>query len=61
LTREAEASASFRARCAEAGARVTGAVRRTSARPQDDAGVARVLGGEEARALAAEMGRRLSA
>jgi beta-N-acetylhexosaminidase len=58
LSREAERSPAFRARCEEAHARVMAARRRATARPLDDAGIAGVVGGAESRALAAEMARR---
>jgi beta-N-acetylhexosaminidase len=58
LTREAERSPAFRVRCEEAVARVAAARRRATARPLDDAAVARVVGGDESRAVAAEMARR---
>jgi beta-N-acetylhexosaminidase len=58
LTREAERSAALRARCDEARARVRAARARAKARPLDDAGIARVVGGAESRAVAAEMARR---
>jgi beta-N-acetylhexosaminidase len=58
LTRESERSPAFRARCEEAGARVREARARSTARPLDDAGVARVVAGEESRAVGAEIARR---
>ncbi|MDP9036811.1 MAG: beta-N-acetylhexosaminidase [Myxococcota bacterium] len=58
IAREAESSTSFRVRCAEAVSRVASAMRGASARPQDDAVIARALDGNEARALSAEMDRR---
>jgi beta-N-acetylhexosaminidase len=61
LAREAERSGSFRARCEEALARVHEARRRATARPADDAAIARLVGGEASRAVAAEMARRLAA
>ena len=59
LTRRAEASAGFRARCEQARARVFDARRRATARPLDGAAIARVVGGEQARHVAAEVARRL--
>ncbi|HXN33697.1 MAG TPA: beta-N-acetylhexosaminidase [Polyangiaceae bacterium] len=59
LTRKAEASPSFRARCEQAGARVTEARRHATARSPDDATVARVIGGEQARDVAGQIARRL--
>ena len=58
LSREAERSPAFRARCEEAHARVIDARRRATARPLDDPGIAGVIGGPESRAVAAEMTRR---
>ena len=58
LSREAERSPAFRARCEEAHARVIDARRRATARPLDDAGIAAVIGGAESSAVAAEMARR---
>jgi beta-N-acetylhexosaminidase len=60
LAREAERSPAFRARCEEACRRAAGARRRATARPLDDAGIARVVGGAESRAVAAEMAARSS-
>jgi len=58
ITREAERSPAFRARCEEAHARVGAARDRATARPLDDAALAGVVGGPESRAVAAEMARR---
>jgi beta-N-acetylhexosaminidase len=58
LVREAEASPAFRQRCEEACARGLDARRRSTARPLDDDGVARAIGGAESRAITAEMQRR---
>jgi beta-N-acetylhexosaminidase len=59
LTREAQASPAFRARCAEACARGLEARRRCVARPLDaDDNIANVIDGPESRAVAAEMDRR---
>jgi beta-N-acetylhexosaminidase len=59
LEREASRSPAFRTRCQQAHARVTAARRRITARPLDDGGLARTLGGQESRAVAAEMQARL--
>jgi beta-N-acetylhexosaminidase len=59
LTRKAEASPEFRARCEQAHARVAAAKRRATGGPPDDATVARLIGGKQARELASEMARRL--
>jgi beta-N-acetylhexosaminidase len=59
LCREADASPAFRARCAQAAARLVEARARASAPPRDDGAIARVIGGPESRALAGEMARRL--
>ncbi len=59
LEREAARSPAFRARCAEARARMArtrGAIR---VRPQGDAGIAAAIGGAESRAVASEIARRL--
>jgi beta-N-acetylhexosaminidase len=61
LAREAERSPAFRARCEQALARVGQARRRASARPLDDEAIARLVGGEASRAIAAEIARRLGA
>jgi beta-N-acetylhexosaminidase len=61
LEREAARSLAFKARCEQAHARVTAARRRITARPLDDDGVARTLGGDASRAVAAEMRARLGA
>ncbi|HEY8040302.1 MAG TPA: beta-N-acetylhexosaminidase [Polyangiaceae bacterium] len=61
LVREAERSPAFRLRCEQAGVRVLAARRRATARPQDGAGLARVIGGAESRAVADEMRRRAGA
>ncbi len=58
LVREAELSPAFRARCEQACARGLYARRRSAARPLDDGDVARVVGGVESLAVAAEMTRR---
>jgi beta-N-acetylhexosaminidase len=59
LAREAERSPAFRARCEEASRRASAARARATARPVDDAGVARAIGGPESRAVAAAMAARL--
>ena len=59
LTRRAEASSGFRARCEQARARVLHARRRATARPLDSDAIARVVGGEQARDVAREIARRL--
>ncbi len=59
LAREAEASPTFRARCEQAGARVTAARRRAIAEPMTDGDIAAILGGPASRAIAAEIARRL--
>ena len=59
LTRRAEASDSFRARCEEARARVLLARRRATARPLDREAIARVVGGNQARDVAGEIAHRL--
>jgi beta-N-acetylhexosaminidase len=56
---EADRSPAFRARCQEAAARVQQACERATARPLDDAGVQRAVGGAAARELAEDMARRL--
>jgi beta-N-acetylhexosaminidase len=61
LEREAERSPVFRARCEQARSRLRATRRRISARPLDDAGIARVIEGETSRAVAAELQRRLGA
>jgi beta-N-acetylhexosaminidase len=53
LTREAERSEAFRARCAEAQSRVTAARRRVTARPVTPDALAAAIGGPESRAVAA--------
>jgi beta-N-acetylhexosaminidase len=60
LAREAERSPAFRARCDEALARVHDARARSTVRPLDDAGIDRVVAGEESRAVAAEIARRIA-
>jgi beta-N-acetylhexosaminidase len=60
LAREAEQSRSFRSRCEQAIGRMRVARARATARPLDDAGIGRVVGGAESRAVAAEMVRRAS-
>jgi beta-N-acetylhexosaminidase len=59
LTRESQASPSFRARCDQALARVMEARRRATARPLDGEDLARIIGGDRARKVAAEIARRL--
>jgi beta-N-acetylhexosaminidase len=59
LEREADRSPAFKARCEQAHARVTAARRRITARPLDDEGVARTLGSDASRAVAADMQARL--
>ncbi len=59
LTRRAEQSASFRARCDEANTRVRDARRRALARPLGREAIGRVVAGEQARAVASEIARRL--
>jgi len=61
LEREAEKSPTFRARCEQARGRLGAMRRRITARPLDDAGIARVLEGETSRVMAAELQRRLGA
>jgi beta-N-acetylhexosaminidase len=61
LEREAASSPAFRARCEQARGRLGAMRRRITARPLDDAGIARVLEGETSRAVAAELQRRLGA
>jgi beta-N-acetylhexosaminidase len=61
LTREAERSAAMRARCEEARGRVRAARSTATARPLDDAVVARVVGGAESRAVAAEIAAHMAA
>jgi beta-N-acetylhexosaminidase len=58
MRREAEKSAAFRTRCEQAVTRVRAAAARATARPLDDAGIERVVGGAESLAVAAEMARR---
>jgi beta-N-acetylhexosaminidase len=58
LIREAEASPVFRQRCEQARARGLETRRRSTARPLDAEGLARIVGGDESRAIAAEMQRR---
>jgi beta-N-acetylhexosaminidase len=58
LAREAERSAAFRARCAEALVRVRQARERATARPLDDEAVLAACGGSRARAIAGEIARR---
>ena len=58
LVHEAEASPAFRARCEQAGARGLRARRRIASRPLDDSDIARVVGGDESRAIAADIARR---
>jgi len=58
LAREAERSPAFRARCEQAAARVLAARRRATARPLDDEGARRVVGGAESRAIAEAIARR---
>jgi beta-N-acetylhexosaminidase len=59
LTREAEASSGFRARCEEALTAVAKARRAVRSRPMDDTAIGRVIGGVESGEVAAEMARRL--
>jgi beta-N-acetylhexosaminidase len=60
LLREADVSPAFRARCEQACARMRGARARYAARrPLDDEAAARVIGGPESRAVAAEIARRM--
>jgi len=61
VEREAEKSPAFRARCEQAQGRLRAIRQRIRARPLDDAGFARVIGGETSRAVAAELQRRLGA
>ncbi len=61
LEREAARSGRFRDRCAQALARLHAARRRITARPVDDEGLARAVGGERSRALADELRTRLAA
>jgi beta-N-acetylhexosaminidase len=58
LAREAERSPAFRARCDQALERMREARCRATARPLDDEGMTRVVGGPESCAVAAEMARR---
>jgi beta-N-acetylhexosaminidase len=58
IVREAEKSASFRARCEEAHRRVMAARRTITARPVADADLATAVGGPESRAVAEEIARR---
>lgn len=60
LEREAERSPTFRARCSEAHARLTSARRRITARPLDEGGVARIVGGDESRTVADELRARMA-
>ena len=60
LSRQAEASPAFRRRCEDACARVLAARQRSTARPLDDDGIARIVGGAGSRAVAAEMARRMA-
>jgi beta-N-acetylhexosaminidase len=59
LEREAERSPAFKARCEQARGRLAAARRRITTRPLDDEGVARVVGGEASRVVAAEIAARL--
>jgi beta-N-acetylhexosaminidase len=59
LVREAAASPAFRGRCAQACDRVLRTRGRATARPLDEAGIGRIVGGDESRAVAAEIARRL--
>ena len=61
LAKEAEHSPAFRIRCEQAHARVAEARRRATARPAGDEAIARVVGGEGSRAVAAEIARRTTA
>jgi beta-N-acetylhexosaminidase len=58
LLREAEASPTFRRRCEQACARGLEVRRRSTARPLDDEGLARAIGGAASREIAAELQRR---
>jgi beta-N-acetylhexosaminidase len=58
LTREAERSPAFRARCEEARSRVRRACARSTTRPLDDDSITRALGSASALELASEMARR---
>jgi beta-N-acetylhexosaminidase len=60
LVHEAEGSPAFRGRCLDAARRVAAARSKCAAPPADDA-VARVIGGDESRAVAGEMSRRAAA
>ncbi|HEX4446759.1 MAG TPA: beta-N-acetylhexosaminidase [Polyangiaceae bacterium] len=60
LVREAEASPAFRGRCEEASRRLLAARRRSTARPLDDDGIARVVGGSDSAALAREIAQRVA-
>ena len=59
LEREAARSATFKTRCEQAHARLVAARRRITARPLDDEGVTRVVGGEASRSVSAEIRRRM--
>jgi beta-N-acetylhexosaminidase len=61
LSREADRSAAFRARCEQALARVRQARARATARPRDDEGVLAACSGPEAQAIAGEITRMLGA
>jgi beta-N-acetylhexosaminidase len=58
LARETERSPAFRERCTQALGRAGEARRRATARPLDDEGLARTIGGESSRTIAAELARR---
>lgn len=58
LTRQAETSPGFRARCEEALRRVLDARKRSAGVATDDAAIESVIGGVESRAVAAEIARR---
>jgi len=61
LEREAARSPAFKARCEQARARLAAARKRITARPLDDEGIARVVGGVESRAIAVELRARIEA
>ncbi|MBV9949952.1 MAG: beta-N-acetylhexosaminidase [Myxococcales bacterium] len=61
IVREAERSATFRARCEEAARRVRAARRSATARPLDDARIAEIIGGPESRDVSREIARRMDA
>ncbi len=59
LTREAERSAAFAARCEQAHARVRAARSRVLTRPAGDSDIARIVGGAESKRVAREIAARL--